>query len=577
MERRTGPYALREYAVLLDGERGVVTGPNGDFVWMCFPYWHSPPVFSSLVGGGGMYEVAPVDPWRVWGGYYEDGSLVWRRRWVMREGVVECREAMLLPGEGERALILRRIKALDGPARIRARLEARADFGRRHMTGLRLEDGVWAARSGDIHVRWAGAPDARCDDGALCVEIDLEEGQTYDLLLELSSRPSDAPLNPDVAWSSTEAAWRAAVPPCDGTLAPHDTRFAYALLTGLTSTNGGMVAAVTSSLPERLRGDRNYDYRYAWIRDQCYAGLAVAAHGERCTLLDDAVRFLTERIMDDGERLKPAYTVAGGDIPGEKRHERLGYPGSALVTGNRVIGQFQLDVFGELLNLFAAAARADRLSAEAAAAARVAVGVISERWDRPDAGIWETGNRYWTHSRLACVAGLRAASAAIASRAETGRWLSLAETILADTTRRCLHSSGHWQRAADDGRVDASLLMPPIRGALTAADPRTKATFDAVREQLVDEGFVYRYRPDGRPLGEAEGAFTLCGFLLALAEHQQGLGAQARERFERVRSACGTTGLFTEEYDVRQRQLRANLPQAFVHALFLEVSHTLAN
>jgi GH15 family glucan-1,4-alpha-glucosidase len=244
-------------------------------------------------------------------------------------------------------------------------------------------------------------------------------------------------------------------------------------------------------------------------------------------------------------------------------------------TGNRVTGQFQLDALGEALQLFAAAARADRLPDDAARAVRVAVDAIARTWRRPDAGIWEIEDRHWTHSRLTCVGGLRAAAAALATPREAPTWLGLADTILAETTRTGLTASGRWKRAPDDERVDASLLIPAVRGTLPAGDPRTVATLEAVRQDLVKDGFVYRYRPDERPLGEAEGAFLLCGFFLALAEHRHGETARAAARFERIRSGCSTTGLFTEEYDTRQRQLRANLPQAFVHALLLEAATRL--
>ncbi|MCO5995559.1 glycoside hydrolase family 15 protein [Actinoallomurus rhizosphaericola] len=569
------PHVLREYSLIADGERGAVMGPQGNIAWMCFPAWESPAVFGGLVGGRGLYSVHPVDEWRVWGGYYEDRSLIWRNRWVTGDGVVECREALAVPARRDRAVLLRRIEAVRGPARVRARLDPHAGFGAGGMTGLRAEDGVWTARSGPVHLRWCGAARAAEDDG-LVLELELAEGQTHDLVLELSTGRSDEPLDAGDLWAATEAAWLRNVPRCDDTLASRDAQLAYAVLTGLTSEGGGMVAAATTSLPERMGDDRNYDYRYAWIRDQCYAGLAVAAHGARPALLDTAVRFVAERLLADGDRLRPAYTVAGDPVPAEEHHDLPGYPGSRLVTGNRVQGQFQLDAFGEALNLFAAAAHADRLTVDAARAARVAVDAIARHWRRPDAGIWETCDRCWTHSRLACVGGLRAAAAAIAGRPEIPEWLSLAESILADTTRTSLSPSGHWRRAPDDDRIDASLLIPPVRGALPADDPRTIATLETVRDRLVDDGFVYRYQIDERPLGAAEGAFMLCGFFLALAEHQQGHTAQAVRRFERLRSGCSTTGLFTEEYDIRQRQLRANLPQAFVHALFLETATRLA-
>jgi GH15 family glucan-1,4-alpha-glucosidase len=329
------------------------------------------------------------------------------------------------------------------------------------------------------------------------------------------------------------------------------------------------------SLPERAEAGRNYDYRYAWIRDQCYAGQAVAAYGAY-PLLDDAVRFIAERILEDGPQLKPAYRVDGGSVPNERtiRHLR-GYPGGADKVGNWVNRQFQLDALGESLLLFAAAAGQDRLASEHWRAVETTVEAIGARWTEPDAGIWELDNHRWAHSRLMCVAGLRAiASAAAASQAST--WIKLAETMAADVATDCLHPSGRWQRAPDDDRVDAALLLASIRGAVPASDPRTRATLAAVGRELGRDGFVYRFRQDDRPLEEAEGAFILCGFLMALATHQQGDAVEARAWFERNRTACGSPGLLTEEFDVQQRQLRGNFPQAFVHALVLECASQLS-
>jgi GH15 family glucan-1,4-alpha-glucosidase len=138
-----------------------------------------------------------------------------------------------------------------------------------------------------------------------------------------------------------------------------------------------------------------------------------------------------------------------------------------------------------------------------------------------------------------------------------------------------VHPSGRWQRAAGDRRVDAALLLPAIRGAVAMDDPRSVATLRAVRQELCVDGYAYRFRPDDRPLGEAEGAFVLCGFLMALALDGHGDHIGAARWFERNRAACGPPGLLSEEYDVRQRQMRGNLPQAFVHALLLECAVTL--
>jgi len=244
----------------------------------------------------------------------------------------------------------------------------------------------------------------------------------------------------------------------------------------------------------------------------------------------------------------------------------------ATSTGTHVNAQFQLDALGEALLLFAAAGRHDHLSADHYKAIIAAVAAIEARWRELDAGIWELGKRRWAHSRLICAAGLRAMATAGASTTDAAVWSALADTIVADAASDCVHPTGRWQRAPGDPRVDAALLLPAIRGALPAADPRSVATVAAVRAELSEDGYVYRFRPDARPPGAAEGAFTLCGFLMALADYQQGDRLAARTWFERNRAACGPPGLFSEEYDVTQRQLRGNLPQAFVHALMVEAA-----
>ncbi|MBZ4323944.1 glycoside hydrolase family 15 protein, partial [Streptomyces huiliensis] len=155
-------------------------------------------------------------------------------------------------------------------------------------------------------------------------------------------------------------------------------------------------------------------------------------------------------------------------------------------------------------------------------------------------------------------------------------WSALADRLVADTAARCLHPSGRWQRSPEDPGLDGALLLPPLRGAVPADDPRTRATLRAYVDELTEDHYAYRFRHGDQPLEEAEGAFLLCGFVTALAEHQQGREASAFRWFERNRAACGPAGLYSEEYDVAQHQLRGNLPQAFVHALMLECAARLA-
>lgn len=562
------PQVLREYALLADGERGVVVGPRGEFCWMCAPRWDSDAVFASLIGGGGVYAVTPVEPY-VWGGAYEPGSLIWRSRWVTNDGIIECREALAFPGEPGRAVLLRRIMAREREARVRVVCDPRPGFG---ACRPRFR-GTWEAEAGGLHFRWSGASGASVasrDDG-LELDLTLPAGEYHDLVLEIGDRPPrEGPPDPGRAWAATEEAWRREMPHLR-TIADRDARHAYAVLRGLTGTSGGMVAAVTTSLPERSEAGRNYDYRYVWIRDQCYAGLA-AAEARAYPLLDRSVRFVGARLLEDGPCLAPAYTVTGGRVPDQRRLDLPGYPGGYDRVGNHVNRQFQLDAFGDALLLFAAAARHDRLDADALRAAQVAAEAVAKRWREPDAGIWELEPRPWTHSRLNCAAGLRG----IADISDA-RWAGLADEIVADTAARSVHPSGRWQRAPDDPRLDGALLLPAIRGAVPAEDPRSRRTLEAYVRELTEDGYAYRFHHDEEePLGTAEGAFVLCGFLIALARHQQGDRVSALRWFERNRAACGPAGLLSEEYDVTQRQMRGNLPQAFVHALLLECAARLA-
>ena len=357
---------------------------------MCAPRWDSPSIFSTLIGGLGTYAVTPTSRF-VWGGYYEPGSLIWRSRWVTDDGIVESREALAFPGDPSRAVLLRRIVATEGDAKVRIHLEARADYGHDPFSRLDLQNGVWAARSGTSHLRWQGADEARPSAGRnrrhLSMELAIAAGQHHDLVLEIASRESSEELvDPGEAWATTADTWKTSVPELSDCLSPPEARHSYAVLRGLTASSGGMVAAATTSLPERSEAGRNYDYRYVWIRDQCYAGHAMAAVGDT-RLLGDAVRFVTDRLLEHGNRLAPVYTVTGERVPDQRSLSLLGYPGGFDRIGNWVNGQFQLDAFGEALLLLADGSRSDLLDGDGLQAGHLAASAIGERWEEPDAGI----------------------------------------------------------------------------------------------------------------------------------------------------------------------------------------------
>jgi alpha,alpha-trehalase len=578
------PHVLRDYALIADGERGAIVSPRGDIVWLCAPRWECGAVFSTLIGGEGVYAVTPAHTF-VWGGYYEEGTLIWRSRWITASGITECREALAFPGDRDRVVLLRRIIARDCPAEVDVLLDLRAEFGGQKLRSVKRHDegrpSAWTGLAGDLHVRWSGevaGARVRRAGGApvLAMSLTVPAGQSRDLVLELSAEPlRDEPADPDALWRSTEERWADAVPALDHVVAPRDARQAQVVLRGLTSSGGGMVAAATTSLPERAEEGRNYDYRYAWIRDQVYAGRAAAAAGAY-PLLDDAVAFISARLHEDGPKLVPAYTADGGRVPDQRELDLPGYPGGYDLVGNWVNKQFQLDALGESLLLLAAAGSHDRLDSGSRKAAEIAADAIARRWQEPDAGIWEIDNQAWTHSRLICAAGLRGAARNCTTEPQSSEWSALADVIVADTADHAMHPTGRWQRSPGDAGLDAALLMPAIRGAVPADDPRTTETLRAYLAELTQDGYAYRFRHDERALGAAEGAFLLCGFVLTLALHQQGQEIEAARWFERNRAACGSPGLYAEEYDVAERQLRGNLPQAFVHAMVLECAARLA-
>ena len=526
------------------------------------------------MAGPGFYAVTPSDPDSVWGGSYEDGTLIWHSRWVTRDSVIVCREALAHPGDPGRAVLLRQVRAVRGHASVDVQLDVRAHFGKERMTDLHHKDGRWEGRSGGLQFRWSGASGARHGKtGGLQHTIELDEGGHHDLVLEIGESLQGRPVEGSKAWAATEHAWDSDVPDMSDAIAPRDCRQAYAVLRGLTSSTGARVAAATLGLPERAQAGRNYDYRYAWIRDQCYAGQAVGSVAP-LPLMDQAVAFITARVLADGPKLRPAYRIDGAHLPKERDAGLPGYPGGVAKAGNWVNDQFQLDALGETLLLLATAAGHDHLDTEHWQAVQVLIDVMGKKWREPDNGIWELAPKRWAHSRLMCAAGLRSI-ARFAPAADASRWGGFADQIVADAASDCITDSGRWRRAPDDDRVDAALLLPAVRGAVPAGDPRSIATYHAIAEELGRDGFIYRFSQDARPLADAEGAFVLCGFLMSLAAHQQGDELAALRWFERNRAACGAPGLFTEEFDIAQRQLRGNFPQAFVHALLFETAHTL--
>ena len=500
--------------------------------------------------------------------------MIWRSRWVTDTGIVESREALAFPGQADTGrVMLRRIHATDDAASRRYFNPAPgtttpADRHARHR-------GPWTGRTGNpapALVRRRPRPPRRGDRAALVLELTVTG--------RAASRPGpgnqrrplpEQPPDPDTDLVRHRNRLAAAVPALEQLSHPAGHA---AYLRGAPRPDrrtGGMVAAATTSLPERAEAGRNYDYRYVWIRDQCYAGQAVAAAGPH-PLLDDAVRFITDRVLADGDQLAPAYTSTGDPVP-DQRH-----PGPARLPRRHTTSS----------------ATGSTNNSNSTPSARPAA-VRRRRPPRPD------GHRSWRAAEALAAGDRRPLDGT--RRRHLGNRQPALDPQPAHLRRR---TAGHRparrrprrRRLADPRRQNrrrhrrhltaphrplATLPQRPrartphccshrSAGRCPPTTPAPSPPWTAYLRDLTVDGYAYRFRHDQRPLDEAEGSFTFCGFLVALALHQQHQPVDATAWFERTRSACGSPGLYSEEYDTTERQLRGNLPQAFVHALHLETA-----
>jgi len=320
-------HSLRDYAFIGDGERGGLIGPHGDMSWLCFPTWDSPAVMSGLLGGGGGYRLHPTGHF-VGGGWYESRSLIWVQSWITEHAEVECRSAFALPGRHGSLTLLRTLTVLSGQADIDIAIDLRAGFDKHKLRRAHFDGTGWRSRSDTVHVLWTGIGPGVTQEpgGALTAMPRLHAGESLELALVLSDDAEIAAPDCTELWAGTRDGWRRRVPDINSKVTTRDSEHAYAVLIAMTADTGGTVAAATLGLPEKAGGGRSFDYRYVWIRDQCYVGQA-AALGDNYSLLDGAVRFVIARIQQHGEHLAPAYRTDGSPVPDEEPLLLKGYPG----------------------------------------------------------------------------------------------------------------------------------------------------------------------------------------------------------------------------------------------------------
>ncbi|TML09422.1 MAG: glycoside hydrolase family 15 protein, partial [Actinobacteria bacterium] len=509
---------------------------------------------------------------------------------VTRGGAhVRVYDFMVMPGEGVEVPheLVRIAEGVTGEMTFALELEPRFDYGTVAPWVRRHSPDTWSATGGDdAMLIWSDVELELIDQHRLAGRCTVRAGERKRLLLghsapeDLDDKPAWTPERCDARLKQTIANWRRWAKRIDSE--DVGVRRSVLVLHALTNARtGGMAAAATTSLPESARG-RTWDYRYCWIRDSTFATRALAEVG--CGEEADAFRrFIQRSSAGTAEDLQIVYGVRGARRIGEQELPELeGWRGIGPVrVGNSATGQFQLDAYGELVNL--AWRWHERGNSPDDDLWRFLVTLVdhaAERWREPDRGIWEwrPRPRHWVHSKALCWTaldrGLRLAEECM-RKAPVTRWRKERSALKRAIEREGYdRKSGTFVQWFGSAKVDASLLQLPVTGFVDWDDERMVRTADAVREQLDDRGLIRRHADnDGQP--GREGAFLACSFWLVECLARQARGADAREVFDVAMATANDLGLFSEEFDTRSGEMMGNFPQALTHLSHVAAAHAL--
>jgi GH15 family glucan-1,4-alpha-glucosidase len=579
---------IEDYAMIGDCQTAALVALDGSIDWLCFPRFDSPACFAALLGtpDHGRWAIAPEGPIRNVTRVYRGDTLVLDTTFETETGAVILTDCMpIRTGQPD---VVRLVRGVRGTVRMRTELVIRFDYGSITPWVQREQDGLRAVGGPDtIHVQ---TPVPMHGEGWTTVgEFEISEGDQVPFVLTWHPSHEDAPtpVNAVSAIEATENWWRRWSATCtyEGEWRDAVVRSLITLKALTYTPTGGILAAPTTSLPEHIGGQRNWDYRYCWLRDSTFTLTALMQSG----FIEEARawrRWLLRAVAGRGDELHIMYGLSG-----ERRLPELelswlpGYQHSAPVRiGNAASNQFQLDVFGEVLDCLHLA-RLFGLNDDTAEwrIERELLKQLEALWQEPDEGIWEVRGprRHFTHSKLmAWVAFDRAVKDVerFGLDGPVDRWRSLRDQLHHEICdlgfNRARNTFVQYYGATE---VDAALLMMAEVGFLPPDDPRIAGTVAAIEQDLLRGGFVHRYRTgsgvDGLPKGE--GAFVLCTFWLADNYALMGRTADARAVFERVLAVRNDVGLFAEEYvPVIQRQL-GNFPQAFSHLGLINTARNL--
>jgi GH15 family glucan-1,4-alpha-glucosidase len=573
---------LRDYAAIGDGRTVALVARDGSIDWLCAPNVDSPAVFDALLDaeGGGRFELCPTAPFTVERRYVPDTNVL-ETTFHTASGSVRVTDAMTVPTErlGPQRELVRRVEGLTGTVAMRWRLEPRFAFGER-ATGSSLRGGTLpVATSGADALALFGwnTGSAELIGNTFRGGFDVVPGAVSMFALAFAHQgPLVAPTRADVAARLDETAktWRTLVEPLQPTGRWHDAvvRSALALQLLVYAPTGAIVAAATTSLPESIGGARNWDYRFCWVRDSAFV-LGAFMKLEMFAQADAFFWWLMQASQRTHPELRVLYRVDGAEDPGERSVGLPGYRGSAPVrVGNGASGQLQLDVYGDLMQTAWLYASGGRLvDADIAKRFAKVADFVCERWDRPDAGLWEVRGEvlHFTQSKMMCVIALDRAAAlaeqgAIPDR-HASRWVATSAKIRRFIDEQCWSEArATYLRSAGGDDLDASLLLGVLFGYREADDPRMIATVDAVRRELGHGPYVYRYSGEDGLEGD-EGAFVTCSFWLVEALAMQGRRGEAAELMDELVALGNDVGIYAEEIDPQTGDFLGNLPQALTH------------
>jgi GH15 family glucan-1,4-alpha-glucosidase len=580
---------IENYALVGDCHTAALVGSDGSIDWLCLPRFDSGACFAALLGGPehGRWLLAPAAPVRQVRRRYRGDSLVLETEFDTDEGSIRVIDFM--PLSDHRWDIVRIVEGLSGRVDVRMELRVRFDYGCIVPWVHRCGEGLLLTAGPDtLELAASVAVEGENLHSIASFSVSAGRRESFVLNYRPSHLAGGAPIDAAAALTDTEGRWHEWSGRCayQGQWREAVMRSLITLKALTYQPTGGMIAAPTTSLPEQLGGVRNWDYRYCWLRDSTFALNALLLAGYE----DEAAawrEWLLRAVAGSPDDLQILYGVTGVRRLDEQELGWLpGYANSVPVRiGNAAAKQFQLDVYGEVMDTLHLARLAGLAPEPEAWKVQVALlKFLEAHWQLPDEGLWEVRGppRHFTHSKImAWVAFDRAIKDAEqdALAGPVTRWRQLRDAIHAEVCEKGFDpASNSFVQSYDSTYIDASLLLIPQVGFLPPDDPRVLGTIAAVERCLMADGLVMRYATgthvDALPAGE--GAFLPCSFWLADSYLLTGRRREAQALFERLLALSNDVGLFAEEYDPRGKRMLGNFPQALTHMALVNSARLLS-